>query len=223
MLQPEDLARAVVFLSSADAAMIVGQILVVDGGYGLPAMGEIFGERLTRLRRAENGEDPQMRPQEDRLLPQPETREPRLHNPGIFDLSRRDLAAIMQRAGRSALADQITDSAAALAYYTFLAIPATLLVGIGVFGLVASPSDVTSLMQRLRGHGARRGDHARAGLAHPHHAERRGEPHRSRRRLRARPLDALGRDERAHARRQLGVRASRDARVRPPADHRPRS
>ncbi len=57
----------------------------------------------------------------------------------------------MQRAGRSALADQITDSAAALAYYTFLAIPATLLVGIGVFGLVASPSDVTSLMQRLQG------------------------------------------------------------------------
>jgi enoyl-[acyl-carrier protein] reductase III len=44
LLQPEDLARAVVFLSSADAAMIVGQILVVDGGYGLPAMGEIFGE-----------------------------------------------------------------------------------------------------------------------------------------------------------------------------------
>ena len=92
-----------------------------------------------------------MRPQEDRLLPQPETREPRLHNPGIFDLSRRDLAAIMQRAGRSALADQITDSAAALAYYLFLAIPATLLVGIGLFGLVASPSDVTSLMQRLEG------------------------------------------------------------------------
>ncbi len=44
LLQPEDLARAVVFLSSADAAMIVGQILVVDGGYGLPAMGEIFGD-----------------------------------------------------------------------------------------------------------------------------------------------------------------------------------
>ena len=44
LLQPEDLARAVVFLSSADASMIVGQILVVDGGYGLPAMGEIFGE-----------------------------------------------------------------------------------------------------------------------------------------------------------------------------------
>jgi enoyl-[acyl-carrier protein] reductase III len=43
LLQPDDLARAVVFLCSADAAMIVGQILVVDGGYGLPAMGEIYG------------------------------------------------------------------------------------------------------------------------------------------------------------------------------------
>jgi enoyl-[acyl-carrier protein] reductase III len=44
LLQPDDLARAVVFLCSADAGMIVGQILVVDGGYGLPAMGEIFGD-----------------------------------------------------------------------------------------------------------------------------------------------------------------------------------
>jgi membrane protein len=90
-------------------------------------------------------------PPAKRLQPQPETGEPRLHNPGLFDLSRRDLVAIFKRAGRSALADQITDSAAALAYYTFLAIPATLLVALGVFGLVASPSDVTSLMDHLRG------------------------------------------------------------------------
>lgn len=91
-----------------------------------------------------------MRPSK-RLQPQPETGERRLHNPGIFDLSRRDLVAIVKRAGRSALADQITDSAAALAYYTFLAIPATLLVALGVFGLVASPTDVASLMDHLRG------------------------------------------------------------------------
>jgi membrane protein len=86
-----------------------------------------------------------------RLTPQPETREPRLRNPGLFELSRSDLIAIVKRGGRSALADQITDSAAALAYYTFLAIPASLLVALGVFGLVASPSDVASLMQHLRG------------------------------------------------------------------------
>jgi membrane protein len=90
-------------------------------------------------------------PPATRLMPQPETGEPRLENPGLFQLSRRDLGAILKRAGRSALADQITDSAAALAYYTFLAIPATLLVALGVFGLVASPSDVQSLMDHLRG------------------------------------------------------------------------
>jgi enoyl-[acyl-carrier protein] reductase III len=43
ILQPEDLARVVAFLCTSDADMIVGQILVVDGGYGLPAMGEIYG------------------------------------------------------------------------------------------------------------------------------------------------------------------------------------
>jgi enoyl-[acyl-carrier protein] reductase III len=42
ILQPEDLARVVAFLCTSDADMIVGQILVVDGGYGLPAMGEIY-------------------------------------------------------------------------------------------------------------------------------------------------------------------------------------
>jgi enoyl-[acyl-carrier protein] reductase III len=36
MLVPEDLARAICFLSSPEAAMIVGQTLVVDGGYSLP-------------------------------------------------------------------------------------------------------------------------------------------------------------------------------------------
>jgi membrane protein len=65
--------------------------------------------------------------------------------------SLRELGAILKRAGRSALADQITDSAATLAYYTFLAIPATLLVVLGVFGLVASPTDVGNLMNHLQG------------------------------------------------------------------------
>jgi enoyl-[acyl-carrier protein] reductase III len=45
ILQPEDLARVVAFLCTRDADMIVGQILVVDGGYGLPAMGEIYRDR----------------------------------------------------------------------------------------------------------------------------------------------------------------------------------
>ena len=37
--QPEDIARAAVFLASADAAYITGQILMVDGGLSLGAVG----------------------------------------------------------------------------------------------------------------------------------------------------------------------------------------
>jgi enoyl-[acyl-carrier protein] reductase III len=44
VLQPEDLARVVTFLCTEDADMIVGQIIVVDGGYGHGAMGDIYGD-----------------------------------------------------------------------------------------------------------------------------------------------------------------------------------
>jgi enoyl-[acyl-carrier protein] reductase III len=37
LVEPEDLARAIAFLCSDDASMIVGQTLLVDGGYSLPA------------------------------------------------------------------------------------------------------------------------------------------------------------------------------------------
>jgi enoyl-[acyl-carrier protein] reductase III len=37
MVTPEDLAGVVAFLCSPDAAMIRGQVIVVDGGYALPA------------------------------------------------------------------------------------------------------------------------------------------------------------------------------------------
>lgn len=37
MVDPEDVARAVTFLCSPEAEMIVGHTLVVDGGYSLPA------------------------------------------------------------------------------------------------------------------------------------------------------------------------------------------
>jgi enoyl-[acyl-carrier protein] reductase III len=36
MVTPEDIAGVVAFLCSPDAAMIVGQTIVVDGGYSLP-------------------------------------------------------------------------------------------------------------------------------------------------------------------------------------------
>jgi enoyl-[acyl-carrier protein] reductase III len=37
MVEPEDLAGAVLFLCSPDAAMVCGQTLIVDGGYSLLA------------------------------------------------------------------------------------------------------------------------------------------------------------------------------------------
>jgi membrane protein len=81
--------------------------------------------------------------------PQPEQREPELRDPGLTDLSVRDYKAIVIRAGKQALAHGITDSAAALAYYSFLAVPAVLLVTVGLFSLIASPDAITTLIDRL--------------------------------------------------------------------------
>jgi membrane protein len=83
--------------------------------------------------------------------PQPERHEPRIEDPGLTELSKRDYKAILIRAAKEAMDDQITDLAAALAYYAFLAIPAVLLVSIGLFGLFADPQTVNSLMDELRG------------------------------------------------------------------------
>jgi membrane protein len=83
------------------------------------------------------------------LPPQPERAEPRLADPGLTDLSRADYLAVLKRSVKGALKDQVTDLAAALAYYSFLAIPAALLVGLGVFTLVLSPADITRLMEEL--------------------------------------------------------------------------
>jgi membrane protein len=83
--------------------------------------------------------------------PQPELREPRQADPRPTTLSRRDYGAILVRAVREARADHVTNLAASLAYYGFLALPAALLVGLGVFSLVATPSDVKSLLGHLGG------------------------------------------------------------------------
>src|SRR5262249_20327879 len=50
---------------------------------------------------------------------------------------------------KKALDDHVTGFAAALAYYSFLAIPSALLIAAGVFGLVASPGDVASVVDKL--------------------------------------------------------------------------
>jgi membrane protein len=83
--------------------------------------------------------------------PQPERHEPELTDPGPTDLSKRDWKAIIVRAGKQALEDGITDVAAALAYYAFLAIPAALLVTLGLFTVLAGRDTVASIMDSLQG------------------------------------------------------------------------
>lgn len=57
--------------------------------------------------------------------------------------------AVIVRAAKEALDDQITDLAAALAYYSFLAIPSILLVTLGVFTLFADAEAINSLLDRF--------------------------------------------------------------------------
>ena len=57
--------------------------------------------------------------------------------------------SILRRAAKNASADHVTSLAAALAYYAFLSIPATLLIVAGVFGLFAGPNAVDSVIHRL--------------------------------------------------------------------------
>jgi membrane protein len=83
--------------------------------------------------------------------PQPEPDEPRLQDPGPTDLSRHDYVAILKRSFKQANDDHITSLAAALAYYAFLAIPSVLLIAAGLFGLIAGPHAITSIMDKLQG------------------------------------------------------------------------
>ena len=98
------------------------------------------------------GKGPSLAPEQpDAPGPQPERHEPDLAEPGLTDLSKRDWKAIVIRAGKEALEDGITDVAAALAYYAFLAIPAALLVTLGLFTVLAGPDTVASIMDSLNG------------------------------------------------------------------------
>jgi membrane protein len=88
-------------------------------------------------------------PLEDEPQPQPELHEPRLADPGLFDLSRRDWVAIVKRAAKEMLGDNVPMIASARAYSSFLAIPSILLVATGLFTLVAGPDTITTLMQHF--------------------------------------------------------------------------
>ena len=85
------------------------------------------------------------------VQPQPERDEPRLADPTPRDLSMRDYLAILIRAGKESLSDHVTNLAAALAYYSFLAIPSALLVAVGVFSLVGSEDAVSTIVDKLEG------------------------------------------------------------------------
>jgi membrane protein len=57
--------------------------------------------------------------------------------------------ALLVRAAKNALADDVPMLASALAFSAFLAIPATLLLVVGLFSLVAEPSLIEDLMEKL--------------------------------------------------------------------------
>jgi membrane protein len=81
--------------------------------------------------------------------PEPEHEEPRLQDPALVKLCARDYVAIVKRAVREMLDDNIPALAAALAYYAFLAIPSALLVAVGTFSLVAGPDAINSIVTTL--------------------------------------------------------------------------
>ena len=65
------------------------------------------------------------------------------------DLHARDYVDIVKRSVKRVGADQLPDAAAAIAYYGFLAIPAVLLIAVGVFSLFASPSAIETIVERV--------------------------------------------------------------------------
>ena len=82
--------------------------------------------------------------------PQPERHEPKLGEVEPTDLSTRDYRAIFVRAAKEAVDDHITDSAAAVAYYLFLALPAMLLISVGAFSVFAGPDAIDTIIDKAR-------------------------------------------------------------------------
>src|SRR5579872_4593077 len=69
----------------------------------------------------------------------------------LRSLSRADWLAVVERAGKGMLAHNMPLLAQALAYSSFLAIPSTLLLAVGLFTLLAGPQTIDSLIARLHG------------------------------------------------------------------------
>ena len=85
----------------------------------------------------------------DERVREPERREPKLADPSLRDLTLRDWVAVFRRAVADTIADGMPLVASAVAYSSFFAIPATLLLAVGVFTLFASPETIAELMERF--------------------------------------------------------------------------
>ena len=68
---------------------------------------------------------------------------------GVTDLSSGDWLQIAKRAGKNTIGDNMPMIAQALAFSTFMAIPAVMLVALGLFTLVAGPQTITTLMNHF--------------------------------------------------------------------------
>jgi len=93
--------------------------------------------------------EPDEAPLEDGPPPQPERHEPPLRDPRLRDLSFADWKAIVTRALKEFMDDNAMMLASALAYSTFFAIPSVLIVGTGLFTLIASPQTITSTINHF--------------------------------------------------------------------------
>jgi membrane protein len=88
---------------------------------------------------------------DEQPTPQPERHEPPLECPSLRDLSWADRKAILIRAGKQFMADNCMMLASALAYSSFFAIPAVMIVAVGLFTLIAGPGTIISLINSLHG------------------------------------------------------------------------
>jgi membrane protein len=87
--------------------------------------------------------------QEGSSGPFPELEEPKRADPGLRDLSFADWRAVLLRAGKESLDDNVPMMASALAYSAFFAIPSVLLLVLGVFTLVADQGTITEIVDKL--------------------------------------------------------------------------
>jgi membrane protein len=87
---------------------------------------------------------------QDQPQPQPERAEPKVPDPEVTDFSKADWKAVLIRAAKETLDDNVPMLAQALAYSTFFAIPSVLLVVVGLFTLISGPDTITSLMEHFR-------------------------------------------------------------------------